>query len=87
MYLSKTFNRKLIGQLLIVLVILIGISIFIPNINIVAHLGGLIGGILITLMGYYFKHNRTGFWIVLIITLVLFSSSNPHLYHSREEYL
>lgn len=85
MYLSKTFNRKLIGQLLIVLVILIGISIFIPNINIVAHLGGLIGGILITLMGYYFKHNRTGFWIVLIITLVLFLAAQIRIYTIQEK--
>lgn len=61
MYIGKQFNRKLIGQLLIVLVIMIGLSLFMQNINIVAHIGGFIGGLLITLMGYYFKMNKTRF--------------------------
>ena len=63
MYLSKTFDKKVIGQLLIALVILVGLSLFMSNINIMAHLGGFIGGLLITLIGYYFKNNRQLFWI------------------------
>ena len=45
MYLSKTFDRKVIGQLLIALLILICLSLFMSNINIMAHLGGFIGGL------------------------------------------
>ncbi|MFW2686367.1 rhomboid family intramembrane serine protease, partial [Staphylococcus aureus] len=47
MYVSKTFNKKMLGQLLIALVILVGVSLFMSNINIVAHIGGFIGGLLI----------------------------------------
>ena len=72
MYLSKNFNKKMIGQLLIALVILIGFSFFMSNINIMAHLGGFISGVLITLIGYYFKTHRSLFWAFLIIFLLIF---------------
>ncbi len=51
----------MLGQLLIALVILVGVSLFMSNINIVAHIGGFIGGLLITLIGYYYKVNRNIF--------------------------
>ena len=60
MYLSKNFNKKMIGQLLIALV------------NIMAHLGGFISGVLITLIGYYFKTQRSLFWSFLIVFLLIF---------------
>lgn len=72
MYLSKTFDKKVIGQLLIALLILIGLSLFMSNINIMAHLGGFIGGLLITFIGYYFNVNRNLFWIFLIVFLIVF---------------
>ena len=72
MYLSKNFNKKMIGQLLIALVILIGFSFFMSNINIMAHLGGFISGVLITLIGYYFKTQRSLFWSFLIVFLLIF---------------
>ena len=71
MFVSKTYS-KTIGQMLIALLVLIVLSLFMSNINIMAHLGGFIGGVLITLIGYYFTHNRNLFWIFLIILLVLF---------------
>ena len=37
------------------------------NINIMAHLGGFISGVLITLIGYYFKAHRSLFWAFLIV--------------------
>ena len=40
--------------MLIALLVLIVLSLFMSNINIMAHLGGFIGGVLITLIGYYF---------------------------------
>lgn len=58
MYVSKHLTKKMLGQLLIALVILVGVSLFMSNINIVAHIGGFIGGLLITLIGYYYKVNR-----------------------------
>ncbi|MCU5746368.1 rhomboid family intramembrane serine protease [Staphylococcus sp. SQ8-PEA] len=85
MFIAKTFNRKMVGQLLIVLVILIGISIFIPNINIIAHIGGLIGGVLITLIGYYYRSNRNAFWITLIIALILFIIAQIRIYTIQEK--
>lgn len=72
MYLSKNFNKKMIGQLLIALVVLIVFSLFMSNINIMAHLGGFISGVLITLIGYYFKTQRSLFWLFLIVFLLIF---------------
>lgn len=72
MYLSKNFNKKMIGQLLIALVVLIGFSLFMSNINIMAHLGGFISGVLITLIGYYFKTHRSLVWAFLIVFLLIF---------------
>ncbi len=72
MYLSKNFNKKMIGQLLIALVVLIVFSLFMSNINIMAHLGGFISGVLITLIGYYFKTQRSLFWSFLIVFLLIF---------------
>ena len=72
MYLSKNFNKKMIGQLLIALVVLIVFSLFMSNINIMAHLGGFISGVLITLIGYYFKAHRSLFWAFLIVFLLIF---------------
>ena len=43
------------------------------NINIMAHLGGFISGVLITLIGYYFKTQRSLFWSFLIV-FYLYSS-------------
>lgn len=71
MYLSKNFNKKMIGQLLIALVVLIVFSLFMSNINIMAHLGGFISGVLITLIGYYFKTQRSLFWSFLIVFLLI----------------
>lgn len=42
LYLSKTFDKRVIGQLLIALVILIGLSLFMSNINVMAHLEDLL---------------------------------------------
>ena len=72
MYLSKNFNKKMIGQLLIALVVLIVFSLSMSNINIMAHLGGFISGVLITLIGYYFKTQRSLFWSFLIVFLLIF---------------
>ena len=55
---------------MLIALVLIVLSLFMSNINIMAHLGGFIGGVLI--IGYYFTHNRNLFWIFLIILLVLF---------------
>lgn len=72
MYLSKNFNKKMIGQLLIALLVLIVFSLFMSNINIMAHLGGFISGVLITLIGYFFKTQRSLFWSFLIVFLLIF---------------
>lgn len=85
MYISQRFDRKVIGQLLIVLVILIGLSLFMHNVNIVAHIGGFVGGVLITLIGYYFKENRTRFWILLIIILILFIAAQIRIFTIKED--
>ncbi|OIS30104.1 rhomboid family intramembrane serine protease, partial [Staphylococcus cohnii] len=85
MYIGKQFNQKLIGQLLIVLVILIGASLLMQNVNIVAHVGGFIGGLLITLIGYYFKINQNKFWIFLILMIVLFIAAQIRIFTIQED--
>lgn len=85
MYLSKTFDRKVIGQLLIALLILICLSLFMSNINIMAHLGGFIGGLLITLIGYYFNVNRNLFWILLIVLLLIFVILQIRIFTIKED--
>ena len=85
MFVSKTYSRKTIGQMLIALLVLIALSLFMSNINIMAHLGGFIGGVLITLIGYYFTHNRNLFWIFLIILLVLFVALQVRIFTIKEE--
>ncbi len=44
------------------------------NINIMAHLGGFISGVLITLIGYYFKTQRSLFWSFFDCIFYLYSS-------------
>lgn len=85
MYLSKTFNKKMIIQLLVVVLILIFVSLFMSNINLMAHLGGFIGGILMTLIGYYFHENRNLFWLFLILLLVLFVLLQIRIFSIKEE--
>ena len=70
--------------MLIALLVLIVLSLFMSNIN-MAHLGGFIGGVLITLIGYYFTHNRNLFWIFLIILLVLFVALQVRIFTIKEE--
>ncbi|PNZ95923.1 rhomboid family intramembrane serine protease, partial [Staphylococcus carnosus] len=75
MYISKQYDRKSLFQLIGVLLILTFVSLFITNVNIYAHIGGFIGGILITLTSYYFNIERRKFWITLgifiLITIIL----------------
>lgn len=76
MYISKQYDRKTLFQLIGVLIILTIISLFISNVNIYAHIGGFIGGILITFIGFYFNIDRKKFWIltgvfVLIIIILI----------------
>ena len=85
MFVSKTYS-KTIGQMLIALLVLIVLSLFMSNIN-MAHLGGFIGGVLITLIGYYFTHNRNLFWIFLIILLVLFVALQVRIFTIKRKYL
>jgi rhomboid protease GluP len=85
MFISKNFNKKLIGQLLIVLVILIVISLFMTNINVYAHIGGLIGGFLICLLGHYFVSDKNKFWIVVVILLILFVAAQIRIFTIKED--
>lgn len=85
MYVSKNFDKKLIGQMLIALLILVVLSLFMSNINIMAHLGGFIGGVLITLIGYYFHENRNLFWLFLILLLVIFVDLQVRIFTIKEQ--
>ena len=80
---GKIFERKLVGR--IALVILIGISLFMDNINVWAHIGGFIGGLFITLLAYYFTANRNVFWILLVLILILFIASQIRIYTIKED--
>lgn len=84
-FLSKQFNRKAIGELLIALVVLIGLSLFMPNINIVAHVGGFIGGIFTVVIPYFFNKNRNIFWISIIVAALLLILAIVRIYTIDEE--
>lgn len=71
MFIGKQYERKTLFQLIGVLLLLTLVSLFISNVNIFAHIGGFIGGILITFIGYYYKVNRKYFWISLGIMVIL----------------
>lgn len=64
---------------------MIGLSLFMSNINVMAHLGGFVGGLLITLIGYYFNVNRNIFWILLITLLVLFVAMQIRIFSIKED--
>lgn len=68
---SKQYSQKTIFQLLIAVVIMAVISIFMRNVNIIAHLGGLIGGILIVYLGYYYQISKKAFYWLLGVAIVL----------------
>ncbi|TGA76937.1 rhomboid family intramembrane serine protease [Staphylococcus croceilyticus] len=85
MIISKTFDKKVIGQMLIALLIMVVLSLFMSNVNIMAHLGGFVGGILITLVGYYFTVNRNLFWIFLILLLVIFVALQIRIFAIKEQ--
>ena len=61
MYLSKNFNKN-DWPVINCIGCFNRFSLFMSNINIMAHLGGFISGVLITLIGYYFKTHRSLFW-------------------------
>ena len=67
----------MLGQLLIALVILVGVSLFMSNINIVAHIGGIHWWFINNFSGYYYKVNRNIFWILLVGMLIhIYCTSN-----------
>ncbi|MGA4513592.1 rhomboid family intramembrane serine protease [Staphylococcus caledonicus] len=85
MFVSKNFNRKVLGQVLIALLVLIVLSLFMSNVNIMAHLGGFVGGVLIILIGYYFNENRNLFWIFLILLLIIFVALQIRIFTIKEQ--
>lgn len=85
MIISKVYSRKMIGQLLIALVILIGFSLLLSNVNIMAHLGGFISGLLLIYIGYYYKANRNIFWLLLIVFLILFILLQVRIFTIKED--
>ncbi|MGV3041470.1 rhomboid family intramembrane serine protease [Staphylococcus rostri] len=71
---SKLYDRKSIFQLLIAAVVMAVISLLVRNVNIVAHLGGLVGGILAVYLYYFYHTFKKGFyWLVglTVLTIVL----------------
>ncbi|ARJ49855.1 rhomboid family protein [Staphylococcus lutrae] len=68
---SQRFDKKIIFQMIIAVVLMASLTLLIQNVNVVAHLGGLLGGALIIYLGYFFKQKRVYFYILLAITTVL----------------
>ncbi|MBA8775665.1 rhomboid family intramembrane serine protease [Staphylococcus schleiferi subsp. coagulans] len=71
MIISKRFERKMMLQMILAVLIMTGITLLIQNVNVVAHLGGLIGGGLITYLGYSFVAMRKYFYILVAFTIVI----------------
>ncbi|NJI00424.1 rhomboid family intramembrane serine protease [Staphylococcus hyicus] len=71
MLISKQFTQKMMLQIIIATVIMAVISLFMSNVNIVAHLGGLLAGALIVYLGHFYQTYKKGFNILVIITAVL----------------
>ena len=85
MFVAHTFTRKRVGQLLIVIVIMMGLSLFMTNINVMAHLGGFLGGAFIVAIGYYYGKQRNAFWILLIALLVIFIALQVRIFTIKED--
>lgn len=71
MLISKKFTQKMMLQIIIATLIMAVISLFMNNVNIIAHLGGLFAGGLIVYIGYFYKTFKKGFHILIIVTSVL----------------
>ncbi|MCS4485531.1 rhomboid family protein [Staphylococcus americanisciuri] len=80
---SQLYDRKTILQLLAAAVFMAVISLLVRNVNIVAHLGGLIGGIIIVYLTHFYHTYRKGFYwlvagtIVLIVSLLVKTFMTP----------
>ncbi|QLK86070.1 rhomboid family intramembrane serine protease [Staphylococcus sp. 17KM0847] len=68
---SQRYTRKTAMQLIIAAVFMAVITLLVRNVNIVAHLGGLLGGLVTVYLGYYFQMFKKRFYIILALTVVL----------------
>ncbi|HCT0544264.1 TPA: rhomboid family intramembrane serine protease, partial [Staphylococcus pseudintermedius] len=71
MIISRRFDQKVILQMVIAVVVMASLTLLIQNVNVVAHLGGLLGGVLVVYSGYFFNQNRLYFYILLGISIVI----------------
>ncbi|UXR70727.1 MULTISPECIES: rhomboid family intramembrane serine protease [unclassified Staphylococcus] len=86
---SQHYNRKTVFQLLVAAIIMAVISIFMRNVNIIAHLGGLLGGALAVYLGYYYGSFKKKFYwligvtvlIILILVVKIFMTPSENIYN------
>ncbi|EGQ3706260.1 rhomboid family intramembrane serine protease [Staphylococcus pseudintermedius] len=89
MIISRRFDQKVILQMVIAVVVMASLTLLIQNVNVVAHLGGLLGGVLVVYSGYFFNQNRLYFYILLGISIVIltlicikiFMTSDTNIYN------
>ncbi|MCE4961232.1 rhomboid family intramembrane serine protease [Staphylococcus chromogenes] len=71
MLISQKFTQKMMLQIIVAAIIMAVITLFMRNVNIIAHLTGLFAGGFIVYIGYYYKTYKKGFKILLIILGIL----------------
>ncbi|UEX89082.1 rhomboid family intramembrane serine protease [Staphylococcus ratti] len=71
MLISKQFTQKMMLQVIVAAIIMAVISLFMKNVNVIAHLSGLFAGGLAIYIGYFFQTYKKGFKILLSILAIL----------------
>ncbi|MBI5975652.1 rhomboid family intramembrane serine protease [Staphylococcus canis] len=70
MIISKKFTHKTLIQLIIAIIIMAVITLLVRNVNIVAHLSGLLGGFIIIYLSFYKKNSKKYFYVLLILSIL-----------------
>ncbi|MGM7688820.1 rhomboid family intramembrane serine protease [Staphylococcus felis] len=71
MVISQRFTRKALLQSIAAILIMAVITLLVRNVNIVAHLAGVMGGFLILYLGYLKSKHKRHFFLVLGITILV----------------
>lgn len=85
MILSRRFTRKMLVQVLIAVIIMAVITLLIRNVNIVAHLAGILSGMFIVFLGYLHKYNRKYFIIFGILGLFILGLCITKIYLTKTD--
>ena len=71
MLISKQFTQKMMLQIITAAIVMAVITLFMRNVNVIAHLTGLFAGGFATYIGYYYQTFKKGFKLLLVVLIIL----------------